>query len=398
MQLAPQQETAFKKVKRWKTLKNQPFFVLGGYAGTGKTTIAKALIEGDPHALVAAYTGKAAHVLRQQGLEASTIHKLIYLPRDKCDSRLRHLLEEKKRLLSLTPPDHVKAKKIEHAIYKERANLKRPDFNLNNDSPLWEASLLVIDEYSMVDEQMGEDLLSFGCPILALGDPGQLPPVQGKRYFQGEPDFMLTDIHRQAADNPIIHMSKIVREGGRLSIGNYGDSRVVRLGKLTDAEYNREVMACDQVLVGLNNTRHGFNREFRAQLKRQECWPEKGDKLVCLRNNHKEGLLNGQIWYVEETSMSKGHIYLYMKNQDDGTYLGCLAHSNPFHNPPLEIDMSTRKKANEFDYGYAMTVHKAQGSQWKHVVLYDEWRLRDRIKWLYTGITRASEKLTIVVP
>ena len=69
----------------------------------------------------------------------------------------------------------------------------------------------------MVDEELGRDLLSFGKPVLVLGDPAQLPPVKGGGFFtEAEPDIMLTEVHRQAADNPIIRMSMVVREGGRL--------------------------------------------------------------------------------------------------------------------------------------------------------------------------------------
>ena len=57
----------------------------------------------------------------------------------------------------------------------------------------------------MVDEDLGRDLLSFGKPVLVLGDPAQLPPVKGGGFFtEAEPDVMLTEVHRQAADNPII--------------------------------------------------------------------------------------------------------------------------------------------------------------------------------------------------
>lgn len=417
MKWSPQQELAAKKIRKWRASLGQkrvtdwrfasqkPYFLLGGYAGTGKTTLAKELISGMGKVIVAAYTGKAAHVLRRHGLEASTLHKVIYLPRDKCDARLRSLLLQKKKLLETASSDSVtsegltrnlKLEKLEKAIFKERQNLKRPDFNLNTDSELAEADLLVIDEYSMVDEQMGEDLLSFGCPILALGDPGQLPPVQGARFFKEEPDMMLTEIHRQAAGNPIIHLSKIVREGGRLVPGTYGNSQVVKSSSLKDAEYTAAIMSADQALVGLNATRRNFNRVFRAQLKREGSYPERDDKLVCLRNNHKESLLNGQTWTVEHSRLEGQYLNMRLVNVDDGNRITCLSHTDPFEDPPREIEHHERRNANEFDYGYALTVHKSQGSQWDHVVLLDEWRLKDRAKWLYTGITRAAQSITII--
>jgi exodeoxyribonuclease-5 len=127
-----------------------------------------------------------------------------------------------------------------------------PTFTLNADGPASKAGLIVIDECSMVDPELGRDLLAFGKPILVLGDPFQLPPVKGGGYFtDGEPDVMLTHIHRQAQDNPIVRLSEIVRSGGELSLGEYGESRVIPRAALDSAQ----VLSADQVLVGVNRTR-----------------------------------------------------------------------------------------------------------------------------------------------
>src|SRR5919107_1831700 len=103
-----------------------------------------------------------------------------------------------------------------------------PTFELWDDAPASKAALIVIDECSMVDAELGRDLMSFGVPVLVLGDPAQLPPVQGGGFFtEAEPDAMLTEVHRQARDNPIIRLSMAVREGERLALGQYGESRVI---------------------------------------------------------------------------------------------------------------------------------------------------------------------------
>src|ERR1700744_4023120 len=188
-----------------------PVFRLFGYAGTGKTTLARHIADGvDGEVKYAAFTGKAALVMRNKGCAgASTIHSLIYKARESGE--------------------------------------ETPNFELWDDAPASRAKLIVIDECSMVDAELGRDLISFGVPLLVLGDPAQLPPIQGGGFFtESEPDAMLTEVHRQAQGDPI----------GPLSMG----------------------------------VRRGFEGEF----------PSAGDKLVCLRNNRKKGLFNGGLWTVKD--------------------------------------------------------------------------------------------------
>ncbi len=163
---------------------SRPIFRLFGYAGTGKTTLAKHIAEGvDGKVLFAAFTGKAALVMRRKGCaSASTIHSLIYKARESGE--------------------------------------EVPSFDLWDDAPASKAKLIVIDECSMVDPELGRDLMSFGVPVLVLGDPAQLPPIQGGGFFtDAEPDVMLTEVHRQAQDDPIVRLSMDVRAGNRLAEG-----------------------------------------------------------------------------------------------------------------------------------------------------------------------------------
>lgn len=392
---SPQQQTALDRVGRWLQTRDKQVFQLAGYAGTGKTTLAKHLAESvDGRVYFAAYTGKAAHVLTKSGApNVSTIHKLIYTPKDKSQQRLKDLEAERAKLLTHNPVPETLITKVDAAIAAERNNLARPAFNLNMESPLLNASLVVIDEYSMVDEQMGADLLSFGCPVLALGDPGQLPPVRGASFFSSKPDILLTEIHRQARDNPIIWMSQQVREGRDLTPGQYGESTVETYAraKPTLAE---KVLSTEQLLVGRNATRQSSNVRARQLLQRSNPLPEAGDKLVCLRNNHELGLLNGQIWRTREAAVFDG-AYVFMEVEaDDGARLEVSAHADYFHGKQPEF--WARKDAEEFDYGYALTVHKSQGSQWNNTLLLDEWYGRDRRQWLYTAITRAAERIDII--
>ena len=385
---------------------SQQVFRMFGYAGTGKTTLAQHLAQGVDDALFAAYTGKAAYVLRQKGCEgASTIHSLIYHTKEKGKAKLKELENMLAALLvelreEGTPYEgHPRVRDLREMIERERKALSRPTFTLNDDSVVRDVSLVVIDECSMVDGRMGEDLLSFGTKILVLGDPAQLPPVGGGGFFtEGvKPDVMLTEIHRQAADSPIIAMATKVRNQEKLDLGPYGNCRVVeRVGP-------EEVLAADQLLVGRNKTRHSSNARMRHLLGRDaRMYPVEGDKLVCLRNNHDKGLLNGAVWHVYEVgAIQDERIYMTLAPDNmgpDDNLLEVEAHTHHFEGKEDALPWWERKEAEEFDYGYAMTVHKAQGSQWDNVVLFDEaWCFReDRWRWLYTGITRAAEELTVV--
>ena len=248
----------------------------------------------------------------------------------------------------------------------------------------------------MVDEQLGRDLLSFGRKVLVLGDPFQLPPVQGAGFFTAdEPDIMLTEIHRQAADNPIIHLSMQVREGGFLERGSYGDSIVV--GR--DHVDRNAVLEADQVLVGRNKTRLQYNDRLRELKGLPFHEPVEGDRMVCLRNNPRKKLLNGQIWIVTEVTRRTNGKYSLLLGADEGKgEARVLTHKAFFSGEEDAMGWPERRQFDEFTFGYCLTVHKAQGSQWDNVYLFDESFVfrEERARWLYTGITRAAEKITVV--
>lgn len=374
MKFSPQQDEALKAVSRWLKDGRTPIFRLFGYAGTGKTTLARYFAEHvDGEVLFAAFTGKAAQVLRARGAtNARTIHSLIYRPKGE-----EEVSDEETGKTTVSPL-----------------------FSLNRQSPLAQAALIIIDECSMVDEALGRDLMSFGTPILVLGDPGQLPPISGGGFFtEHEPDILLTEIHRQARDNPIIDLAMQVREGREIMHGDYGTAQVI--GK---NEVDRDmVLSADQVLVGINRTRRRYNQRLRELKGFDQTYPQAGDKLVCLRNDPAKGLLNGSLWQVMTSSKEtvKPGINLLVRPEDDDMDRGSAKIKllkSAFDDPDLEVPWQTKKRYDDFDYGYALTVHKAQGSQWNSVVLFDEsFAFRDsRERWLYTAITRAAERLVIV--
>src|ERR1043166_6692604 len=230
-QFTPVQDQALTAVADW--LKAKPgangtpqTFRLFGYAGTGKTTLAKHIAEHvDGDVKFAAFTGKAAAVMRGKGCRgASTIHSLIYRPRESGE--------------------------------------EIPSFDLWDDAPASKGDRIIIDECSMVDAELGRDLLSFGKPVLVLGDPAQLPPIQGGGFFTDQaPDAMLTEVHRQAQDGPIVRLSMEVRAGHALSPARDGLTEVVRRGDFDPAR----ALETDQILVGRNVTRRAYNARLRER-------------------------------------------------------------------------------------------------------------------------------------
>src|SRR5437016_6455686 len=236
----PHQNAALTAASNWlkATRGRASIFRLFGYAGTGKTTLAKHLAEGvDGKVLFAAFTGKAACGMRSKGCHgAATIHSLIYKARESGE--------------------------------------ETPSFELWDEAPASKARLIVIDECSMVDAELARDLLSFGVPLLVLGDPAQLPPIQGGGFFTAaEPDAMLTEVHRQARNDPIVRLSMEVRAGNRLAPGRYGLTEVV----LREDFDPQRALETDQILVGRNATRRAYNARMRERRGLADVLPVAGD-------------------------------------------------------------------------------------------------------------------------
>jgi exodeoxyribonuclease-5 len=361
----PHQDAALTAASDWfKAQRGRAsIFRLFGYAGTGKTTLAKHIAEGvDGKVLFAAFTGKAACVMRSKGCHsASTIHSLIYKARESGE--------------------------------------ETPSFDLWHEAPASKAKLIVIDECSMVDAELARDLMSFGVPLLVLGDPAQLPPIQGGGFFtDAKPNAMLTEVHRQAQDDPIVRLSMEIRAGNSLAEGQYGETQVVRRANLDP----KRVLGADQVLVGRNATRRAYNARLRERRGFAEALPMAGDKLVCLRNNRRKGLFNGGLWVVKEKPKARRQIIRMHLNPDEdlgNRMVKVSVRPECFTGEIEQFEWPQRKTYDEFDFGYVLTVHKAQGSQWDDVVLFDESAAfqDNRDRWLYTGVTRAAKRLTVVV-
>lgn len=371
MQWSPQQEHALSEITKWLQSDSSPqLFRLFGYAGTGKTTLITEIANiARGEVLFMAYTGKAALIMQKKGCYgASTIHSAIY-----------RAIEDKE------------TGKIEYV--------------LNMDSKVASCSLVIIDEVSMVNQEIGEDLLQFGKKILIIGDPFQLPPVSGEGYFtSGKPDVMLTEIHRQAKDNPIIRLSIDIRDGKNLALQQYDECSVLSRRDAKGAEFRQNLLTCDQVLCGMNKTRVNLNNAIRIQSGIANMddphEPKISDKLICIKNNRKKGILNGGLWRVNSAFESSTFV-MSLSSLDE------LGHADIDVNVPREFFEGTeetlnwkyRKKIDEFTFGYALTVHKSQGSQWGNVVIIDESPVfrEHASRHLYTGVTRAAEKVTIYI-
>jgi exodeoxyribonuclease-5 len=389
---------------------------IAGFAGTGKSTIVRFLIEelglDDSDVVYGTYTGKAAYVLRQKGIPCRTIHSLIYRVHDVGEGEIaaaREKLEELEQLaLNLSGVDRCDADAEIAALRLELKEMRRPHFGLNEESEVCDAELVVLDEVSMVNDEMAADILSFGKPVIVLGDPGQLPPVRGTGAFhRREPDVMLTEIHRQAAESAVIRLATMARQGIPIPCGQYDEFVWKMPGRDVTAE---QLLRGGQVICGLNKTRFALNNAMRraAGLGDNGILPAgPREKIICLRNYNKLGLLNGMFLELTDVELLDEEQFFATITSEEGVLIGgsLLIYAGHFLDherlDPARDDRDWRikKRIIEATYGWAITAHKAQGSQWANViVINDGWgrgqEMRNR--WLYTAITRAESGLVIL--
>ena len=374
----------------------KPIFVIAGVAGSGKSTLLKFIIDElnlqPDNIAFTAYTGMAANVLIRKGHKATTIHKLIY--------------------------DVVKVKNEKTGILETKFKLKeRLPENIK---------LIVVDEVSMVSEKMMNELMSFGLPILALGDPFQLPPIMNNMCKALDtPDGMLNEPLRQALDNPIIWFSNQLRHKIMPAYGQHGD---------TVHMYHRNsfpeelLINADQILAGKNDTVKSLNTYYRTYiLGKKSIYPTNGEKLICLKNNWdlfisenniENFLVNGLMGYIDNTKLkpkTKTFSVDFMPTYFDKTsFKEILGDALLFNDSGCKDDkyiqnnypevylmrkpyMLSQTKINKFDFGYTITVYKSQGSEFNNVLYYDEMLRRDLYyQHFYTAVTRAKETLNII--
>jgi len=352
MNLSDEQNAAYGKIRSWLRNPFQKRFVLAGYAGTGKSTLAGVLSEELGNVRFCAYTGKAANVLRSKGCDADTVHGSIY-----------KLVDEDRN--------------------------GKPVFRLDRDSDIGKASCVIVDEFSMLPKEIIDDLESLAKKVLYLGDPFQLPPVSGKCSL--EPDLVLTQVHRQALDSPILRAATDVREGRGLSFCDWGDFVYKRRSETRPEEYTK----ADQVIVGYNKTRQAWNQRFREIHGFSGVLPNRGEKLICLRNNREIGLFNGMIENASDDCRKIDEVRCEI---NFGRFYDLDAYSGYFTGEKLPERQN--KEIQHFDFGNVITAHKSQGSEFDDVLVFNEpiGRGVERQRWQYTSLTRASKRCVLVEP
>lgn len=287
------QNVAFHMITEWlfnfysldiEKRKDKQVFVLSGYAGTGKSylmgVIDKFLREhyrNDTAVQACAYTGKASTVLAEKNMNSTTLHHLLYIPMTK------------------------EVNGIKKVIWKRRGNLDPS------------TKLIIVDESSMMPSKLFEDLKLLKLPILVVGDGFQLPSIDVGTNLLDNPDYTLTEITRQALDNSIIRLSMLVRDGGEIPYGDYGDNvQVISKRGLYSSDYIEIMKNYDQLLVGTNRSRLYYNTLYRQHLLAEHYdnnqLPCIGEKVIVTQNNWdfeiddqgEYSLFNGLVGIVED--------------------------------------------------------------------------------------------------
>lgn len=383
IEFSEKQKSILDNILQWYKEHPIQYLTFGGYAGTGKTTmlgyLGQHLHKEKKNIKIAycSYTGKAARVLHWKLKDAKSIFKSDYI------GTIHGLIYK--------------------AITDDHDNIigweKKLEEELGYD-------LIIVDEASMVTKQIWDDLLSYGIPILASGDHGQLPPVEGTFNLMEKPDIKLEEIFRQERDNPIIKVSEIARRYGHIPQLDFSDTvrKISKNGENTQEFLSNKLEFFDDqtmVLAGYNRTRVGLNKGIRQLLEFDSPEPQDGDRVICLKNNPSMAIFNGMTGTI--LSISKNNIGKFYDAEialdgEDEIFVGPIS-LDQFGRAETLTQYST-ENMNLFDFGYALTVHKAQGSQSKRVILFEErfpqmsddnWR-----RWLYTAVTRAEEELYII--
>ena len=376
---------------------------IGGYAGTGKTFllghIRKEIKTIFPNAHVAfvTFTGKASSVLENKLIAngarystdyVGTIHGMIYHPDVQWDPKLKINI--------------IKGWK------------KRDPEDLD-----W-YNLIIIDEASMVSKKLWKDLHKYDKPIIAVGDHGQLPPIgDGEFNLMNHPDYSLTEIQRQALNSPIIALSKFIRENGYVPFKfpqyckdvfklSWRQPQAKQIWE-TRVKYGDDLM----VLASFNKTRNNLNKFIRKKQNFNQKIPYPGERIICLKNNHQNGIMNGMIGTVVWVMPEDYGLYRMTIHMDgfvdphecliSNKCFGKSEYPDLHHPDEDQKDYATEKgfaSIDYFDFGYASSVHKSQGSEWDRIIFFEQrtkfWNENIYTRLLYTGVTRASKKLLVI--
>ena len=461
--LNPQQRAAVDDIVRWfnSDRAHKVPYILQGYAGTGKTTLVRILLERLRVSLsrvaLCAPTNRAAKVLANKtGLFTQTVHKLIYITLSEeinfqrerlrmweeaksfnqlgealivqsgqdlrseyeqlleqdglafdeqefkkfCDERHETILKFEGLEL---PSDPLERQKIFEKIQKERVlqhktnirDLMQEDLPVRKKEPMEvieKYSLIMVDEASMIGEIIGKDIVSFGLPTILVGDPFQLPPVKAKPFWHNmKAQTVLTRIERQKGVGAGIPLAgERLRTGGEISRNE--SLRIFPRNSLPDSSW----LETDQIICGTHKTRERLCRFVRSKLGHSSPYPQAGEKVVAVYNDKKRGIMNGELYTVRNSELTRNGTVTRMSIED------------PYGKIIDNVDAWTRGFAGrsstdylddqygKFWWGYAITCHQSQGSEWKEIIVCDDWPGDGHDRWLYTAITRASRHCNLV--
>lgn len=376
--------------ERWNKSAMEQVLEISGAAGTGKTWFARYIIDRFglelDEVLFVAYMGKACLQLILNGLPARTTHSAFYdyvkiLDKDD-EGKIQFLPNGKPK----TRWDFVKKESLPKKI-----------------------KMILIDEGGMIPENMGRDIVSFGLPIIVLGDLNQLPPVFGKPFFLQQPQIILTQIMRQAENSPVVYIAHRILDKGDIDFGVYGDSVVLRKNELNDLNFKKS----DIVLTGTNKLRYEINTLFREHLL-DDINPAKlniGEKIICRKNNWNKSIndniyltngLSGFVEYVDYSRFDGKKLKMDFRPEfTKKAFRNLTIDFNTLFADPKEesnsnpFDFTTDK----FEFANAITTHLSQGSQWDDVLFLKEkmsFMTKETYKkLLYTAVTRAKQRITI---
>lgn len=388
MQLGIEQQNAADRIIEWLKTPEQ-CLVIGGYAGTGKTTVARWLQEQLGTITFACFTGKGAYVLRNKGCKSvGTIHSLIYRPIRPAQQPLLDLRAEMDK--AAAEGNKLLLGKLVKDVEVLEEKLAMPAFEINEEAG---GGLIIVDEYSMLNTEIVNDLKRTYKKILFMGDPFQLPPVSGECPLK--PALVLEEIHRQAGDSAIIEYATKVRNMEHFSFGDWGDFNYIPECELTGEMAN----SYEQIICGKNATRNAINNWRRGYLGIKSRLPIAGETMMCLRNNKELGVFNGMELTVEEGAhkMSDNANRFLIKFKElkeeimvwEGDILG----------QKFQWRDKSLRGLQRFDFCHAITAHKSQGSEFDSCLVMKEPIGEDatmRARWLYTALTRGKNKVTLV--
>lgn len=374
---------------------DEHLYLTNDYIVTHNTTLVRYLIErlglDYEEVLFVAYMGKAASQLSRNGLPAKTIHSAIYIYEKKIAR------DENGKLIF---KENGKPKMVSSFRLKEKIGKK--------------IKLIVLDEGSMVDKKTAEDLMSFNIPIIVLGDLNQLPPVFGKPYFLQNPNIVLRQIMRQSEGNPIIWLSQEILSGRDLTYGVYGNSAVIRKSDINEFHFRN----ADIILTETNRLRYNINNYCREQIKqiKRLDYPHVGEKVICRKNNWNKSIddniymtngTTGFVDYVHKESFNGKTMCIDFRPDfskkvfKNVTFDYKHMYEMPSTSTDNEVPESYASIYNDkIEYAYGITTHASQGSQWDKCLYLAEGIMRnkeDKMKIMYTAITRAKEGITIVI-